>query len=301
MRKDGKTFICGVTICVLSIVGAWSGDVNAQTEDDYVGGPNRRLETTKGYGSVTASITRSGELWSATANDKPTIYFGLSEPIHIDAGLVYEPVPVNTTGVPNRSRKGWGVFLKQKTNTYPSVDAFSRWMGDVNGNEILDAAFGTRTMTFRTTSDNRVVISVEGMRSYNRPEPKINSDFSNMVIKRIVGITQAVGQVNKNGSRMIGSKIDLPANAVGKWKNTANGWELIGEAWPTNSPSPKYLPSGKQRIGTRFIIDLDAPWQRNSNGTDQDIHNHVPSRLNTETVNVDLRNSANVKGKYGTR
>jgi len=64
-------------------------------------------------------------------------------------------------------------------------------------------------------------------------------------------------------------------------------------------PSEAYERARKGDLTTKFIIDMDSPWQRLSNGADQSPHAHAPGRLTSESVNVDLRTPPKLVGKTG--
>ena len=263
-----------------------------------VGGPNRRVETTDGYGSASVDFTRIGGLKANVDQNlpdnqrtKPTFYLGISAPLHIDAGAQFEAFPHGSTGDPTQ-RTGWSIY-----KSAPST-GWSQIVGDASGSQVPDAQMGTRTVTFTVSPANIATLTMSGFNPVSFSESNLGNHIADMRIKRVIGITQGTGQLRRNGAYMLQTKAKV--NNVGKWVQVNNVWTLDTTTWPSGSPNPAYLPANPQRIAgnnSRFIIDLDNPWSRLPNGDDQPVHHSVPNRLMQETVNIDLRTPAQLRAQ----
>ena len=260
-----------------------------------VQGPNRRVDTPQGFVGANVTFTRSGGFNAATIGDKPTFYLGISAPYAIDGGAQFEPKQVGSTG-DRTKRMGWSIFMKQPTNPPGSTQGFTQHVGLASGDEVPDSAMGARTIDFSVAPNGFATLSMTGFLPISNPEPLDNGGSATMQIKRVVGITQTIagGGLSLDGSYMF--RTQCTVNNLDQW---VAGVSTPTNAWPSNSPAPTYLPAMPQRVGTtgpnaHFIIDMDSPWQRLANGSDQPIHAHTPSRLQQETVNIDLRTVAQV-------
>lgn len=287
---------------IIATISALNAAASAQ-----VGGPNRRLETPTGFGSATVVFTRAGGLNTVLSTDKPTFYLGISAPIHIDAGAQYEPVPTRSTGG-NIFRKGWGLAVNMSSNPAFGYQGWMEHIGDAAGHAVLDPAMGRRQITFRALANGDMNVTMTGFAPING-NAGLNLNTNTMRVKRVIGVTQALTtppSVNLDGAYMLGTTANVlftqhwvTVGGVTRLQNyVAAGPNRT--RWPSGSTITNLSnPQGRNDDNFRpFTIDLPRPWNRTAVGNDRPEFYRNPSRLDIETVDVDLRPTAELVAKW---
>jgi len=299
--------VCGI-VCLLAI----SSEALAQ---NGAYGANRRVTASGGFGGVTGTFSEPSFTITQEQYEKhthPDLYLGISSKqghVETDSGITFSQTEQkdSKTGTLYSPQTWWGFSRITGGGGSGNMEPVraapvggilqDQWRvnkGSLGSVDIAVYLNPSGTYQLSITHGGTTYFKTDVI-SWPQENGQIRDDVvSGMIVKRVIGATQQknpAGGPYYNGFSMTGA--GFSAGKVAPLSKTSTGSLIVGnyDNWSkAASKNDEYLPYGRNANPTTnqptgiWVIDMDPPHQRDSNG----VAANRQSLYDSEVVNINL-------------